>query len=193
MSNYASCSNQQKHIKQIWETSSPLSQLIWSWRWGINFVFCSFLQPHTYSTSLSLNLCWQPPFPALQLTYPSQIRAMDVYTNVIWDSVIPLEIMMCVIILILYILMTKKLMTASWVILDQTDKLEAWWRKRNCSNKRGRQMAAILALGKRKNNQEWKHIPPQLSFISFSSSKVHYCICSQEEAASCCVYWLSRL
>lgn len=49
-------------------------------------------------------------------------------------------------------------------------------------------MAAILALGKRKNNQEWKHIPPQLSFISFSCSKVHYSICSQREPAPCCVY-----
>lgn len=51
----------------------------------------------------------------------------------------------------------------------------------------GGQMVAILALGKRKNNQEWKNIPPQLSFISFSCNKVCYCICSQEATVSCCV------
>lgn len=50
-------------------------------------------------------------------------------------------------------------------------------------------MAAILALGNRekKNNEDWKHIPLQLSFISFSCSKVRHYIRSQEVVASRCV------
>lgn len=54
-------------------------------------------------------------------------------------------------------------------------------------------MAAILALGNRekKNNEDWKHIPLQLSFISFSCSKVRHYIRSQEVVASRCVCYVA--
>lgn len=51
------------------------------------------------------------------------------------------------------------------------------------------QMTAILALGK-KNNHEWKPIPPQLSFISFSCNKICYCI-AVTLTVSCFVYYVA--
>lgn len=45
--------------------------------------------------------------------------------------------------------------------------LDAWWLKHwvEWFWLAGGQMAAMLALGRRKNNQEWKHIPPHSSLL----------------------------
>lgn len=120
------------------------------------------------------------------LTYPLRIYAMDRFHKYYArsrDSTCNNDVVM-----FFFFVILSLLMAASWVVLDQTNNLEAWRLKWSCSNKRGDRWQPSWPLGREKNNQEWKHIPPQLSFISFSCSKVHYSICSQREPAPCCVY-----
>lgn len=90
----AMLSNQQWHINQIRATSPPLSHLIGSWEINFTDPFCRLIP--TFLRMLSLHLCWQSQFPALQsvhqrpllhtdLTEP-QIHAIEVYTNIMQNS-----------------------------------------------------------------------------------------------------------
>lgn len=143
----------------------------------------------TYSRSFSLNPCYQPhPIVTWHIhhRYTWRTSTLMLYKTRVTPTCNDYFNIDC--------FTDKKMMTTSWVILDRTNQLKAWWLKRSCSNKRVDRCQPSLPLARGKTIKNESTFPHSfLLLVSFAVKFVTVYALKGRQRHAVCTLQLSRL